>query len=61
MVDSFRAGAMPTEDWTDGLLVTQLMMHAYKSADEGRTIKFNSESVRGYTPKVATGEWRPQE
>ena len=61
MVDSFRAGAMPTEDWTDGLLVTQLMMQAYKSADEGRTIKFNPESVRGYTPKVATGEWRPPE
>ena len=60
MVNSFREGAMPSEDWTDGLLVTQLMMHAYKSADEGRTIRFNPETVRGYTPKVATGEWHPE-
>ena len=59
MVDSFRGGAMPTEDWGDGLLVTQLMMHAYKSAEEGRTLRFSPESVKGYTPKVAKGALEP--
>jgi predicted dehydrogenase len=56
MVDSFRGGAMPTEDWGDGLLVTRLMMHAYKSAEEGKMLKFSPESVRGYVPKVARSE-----
>ena len=59
MVDSFRRGIQPSEDWYDGLLVTQLMMLGYKSAEEGRTIKFSQEAVRGYKPKVASGEWKP--
>ena len=59
MTESFAAGRKPTEDWEDGLLVTQLMMHAYKSAEEGRTLRFDPESVRGFTPKVAKGTWRP--
>jgi hypothetical protein len=50
---------MPTEDWSDGLLVTQLMMHAYKSAEEGKTLRFSPESVKGYIPEVAKGKWRP--
>jgi hypothetical protein len=35
------------------------MMLGYKSAEEGRTIKFSQEAVRGYKPKVASGEWKP--
>ena len=61
MVESFAEGEEPSETWHDGLLVTRLMMLAYKSAEEGRTLRFNPEAVRGYTPLVATGRWRPRD
>jgi len=59
MIDSFRRDEMPSENWLDGLLVTQLMMLGYKSAEEGHTLRFNPEAVKGYRPKVAEGKWRP--
>ncbi len=60
MVESFLRGAVPSESWLDGLLVTRLMMLAYKSAEEGRALRFNPETVRGYVPRVARGEWNPR-
>jgi len=60
MVDCFLKGKMPEENWRDGLLVTQLMMAAYMSAEKGRRIKFNPEVLRGYKPKVYLGEWKPK-
>ncbi len=59
MIDSFLMDEMPSENWKDGLLVTQLMMLGYKSAEEGHTLRFNPEAVKGYRPKVAEGKWRP--
>ena len=59
MVEAFRAGEMPSETWRDGLLVSQLMMTAYLSAEKNTKLDFDPNSVRGYTPKVAKGEWRP--
>ena len=59
MVESFLRGEMPAENWRDGLLVTQLMMTAYLSAEKGRRVKFDPESVKGYQPKVSLGEWKP--
>ena len=59
MVECFLRGEMPAEDWRDGLLVTRLMMAAYKSAEEGRKVRFDPGSLRGYRPKVATGSWEP--
>ena len=60
MVESFLKGDMPMENWRDGLLVTQLLMMAYMSAEKGRKIKFNPEALKGYYPKVALGEWKPE-
>ncbi|MDH5791571.1 MAG: Gfo/Idh/MocA family oxidoreductase [Candidatus Bathyarchaeota archaeon] len=59
MVECFLRGEKPAEDWRDGLLVTRLMMAAYKSAEEGRKVRFDPGSLRGYKPKVATGSWEP--
>ncbi len=59
MVNSFLEDKMPRENWKDGLLVTQLMMTAYKSAEKGRTIPFNPHKLRGYIPEIAKGEWKP--
>ncbi|MEM2248947.1 MAG: Gfo/Idh/MocA family oxidoreductase, partial [Candidatus Bathyarchaeia archaeon] len=60
MVECFLKGVQPMENWRDGLLVTQLMMAAYLSAEVGRRIKFKPEELRGYRPKVNLGEWRPK-
>ncbi len=60
MAESFLRGEMPTEDWRDGLLVSQIMMAAYMSAEKGRRIKFDSGTLRGYKPKVMSGEWEPR-
>ena len=59
MAECFLRGEMPAEDWKDGLLVTRLMMAAYKSAEEGRKVGLDPGSLRGYRPKVATGGWEP--
>jgi predicted dehydrogenase len=59
MVESFLRGEMPEEDWRDGLLVAQLMMTAYKSAEEEKKLSFKPQSLKGYTPKVASGNWKP--
>ncbi len=60
MAESFLRGEMPAEDWRDGLLVSQIMMAAYMSAEKGRRIKFDPGTLRGYKPKVMSGEWEPR-
>ena len=59
MVESFIAGRLPYENWVDGYLIMELMMSAYKSAEEEKTIKFNPDKLRDFKPKVAQGTWRP--
>jgi predicted dehydrogenase len=59
MVRCFLEGRMPEENWGDGLLVTGLMMVAYKSAEEGKTLEYDPGSLRGFTPAVARGAWAP--
>ena len=60
MVESFLRGEAPSETWEDGLLVTRLMMAAYMSAESGERVRFDPERVRGFKPKVASGEWKPE-
>ena len=60
MVEKFIKGEQPEENWYDGLLVVQLMMAAYKSAEEGKKIDFKPEELETYVPKVAKGEWDPK-
>lgn len=57
MVQAFLAGRMPDETWHDGLAVTEVLMACYKSAEEGRTIKFPVE-LGDFIPAVARGAWR---
>ncbi len=58
-VDCFLDGKQPEEDFYDGLEVTQLLMAAYKSAEEERTIAFEPASLEDFVPMVARGTWRP--
>jgi predicted dehydrogenase len=59
MVQSFLAGERPRENFDDGLAVTELLMAAYMSAEQGRTIKFPPEDLESFVPAVAKGEWNP--
>jgi len=60
MVRSFLDGKRPAENFSDGLNVTQLLMTAYMSAEEGRTISFPPPNLDGFLPAVARGEWNPK-
>ncbi len=60
MVQSFLNGKRPEENFSDGVNVTELLMTAYMSADEEKTIKFPPDNLDNYIPKVAKGEWNPK-
>lgn len=58
-VRAFLEGRMPEINAYDGLEVTQLLMTAYRSAEEERTIVFDPEAITDFVPAVARGTWRP--
>lgn len=60
MVQSFLAGKRPEENFSDGINVTELLMAAYKSAEEGRAIKFPPDGLDDFIPAVARGTWNPR-
>jgi predicted dehydrogenase len=59
MVQAFREGRMPDETFADGLAVTELLMTAYMSAEQERTIPFPPPDLETFVPAVARGEWNP--
>jgi len=60
MVESFLAGKRPEENFSDGVNVTELLMTAYMSAEQGKTIKFPPDNLDTFIPAVAKGEWNPK-
>ena len=58
MVQCFLDGSQPEENFHDGLEVTELLMTAYMSAEQERTIEFRPEGLDTYTPLVAQGLWK---
>jgi predicted dehydrogenase len=60
MVASFLAGKRPMETFEDGLRVTELLMAAYMSVEQERTITFPNAELATYIPPVARGEWNPR-
>jgi len=58
MVQCFLDGRQPEENFHDGLEVTELLMTAYMSAEQERTIEFRPEGLDTYTPLVAQGLWK---
>jgi predicted dehydrogenase len=61
MVRAFLAGEQPEEDLHDGLLVTELLMAAYLSAELGETLKWPVAGLEDYVPEVARGVWNPRD
>lgn len=57
-VQCFLDGKQPEESFYDGLEVTELLMTAYMSAEQERTIQFRPEGLDTYVPLVAKGLWK---
>jgi predicted dehydrogenase len=58
-VRCFLGKETPLLTFDDGIEVVQLLMTAYKSAEEGRTLDFPPRGLDKFTPAVARGEWKP--
>ncbi len=59
LVRSFLRGTKPALTFEDGLEVVKLLMAAYQSAEQGRTIALPAGGLESYKPLVAQGKWKP--
>jgi predicted dehydrogenase len=57
-VQCFLDEKQPEESFYDGLEITELLMTAYMSAEQERTIQFRPEGLETYVPLVAQGLWK---
>lgn len=57
-VQCFLDGKQPEESFYDGLEITELLMTAYMSAEQERTMAFRPEGLETYVPLVAQGLWK---
>lgn len=58
-VRAFLGKEVPRLTFEDGLEVVKLLMTAYQSAEEGRTLAFPPPGLDRFVPAVAQGKWRP--
>ena len=58
-VRHFLDGTQPNLDFHSGLEVTELLMTAYLSAEQERTIEWKPEGLRDFVPAVQEGKWNP--
>ncbi|MGH8021341.1 MAG: Gfo/Idh/MocA family protein [Opitutaceae bacterium] len=58
-VQCFLAGRQPSLNFHDGLEVVEMLMTAYMSAEQGRTLDWKPDGLKDFVPAVARGEWKP--
>lgn len=58
-VRCFLGKEKPLLTFDDGFEVVQILMTAYKSAEEGRTLDFPPRGLDKFKPAVARGKWKP--
>jgi predicted dehydrogenase len=58
-VRCFLEGMKPDLTFDDGLEVVELLMTAYMSAEQGRTLDFPPPGLDTFLPAVAQGTWKP--
>jgi predicted dehydrogenase len=58
-VQCFLAGRQPELNFNDGLEVVELLMSAYMSAEQGRTLPWRPPGLETFIPAVAQGNWKP--
>jgi predicted dehydrogenase len=49
----------PALTFDDGLEVVKMLMTAYQSAEQGKTLPFPPRGLEKFVPAVARGQWRP--
>src|SRR5947207_9003845 len=55
----FLGKEQPKLTFDDGLDVVRVLMTAYQSAEQGRTLDFPPKGLDDFVPAVAKGTWRP--
>jgi len=58
-VQAFLNKQKPALTFDDGLQVVKVLMTAYMSAEQGRTIDFPPPGIDTFVPAVAKGTWKP--
>lgn len=59
-VRAFLGKEKPLLTWHDGLDVVRLLMTAYMSAEQGKTVAYPARGVDSFVPQVAQGTWKPR-
>ncbi len=59
-VRCFLDGTQPELNFDDGLEVVELLMTAYMSAEQERTLEFRPPGLDTFVPAVAKGTWTPR-
>jgi predicted dehydrogenase len=50
----------PLLTFNDGLDVVKILMTAYQSAEQGKTLRFPPQGLDDFVPAVAKGTWKPR-
>jgi predicted dehydrogenase len=58
-VRAFLGKEEPRLTFADGVDVVRILMTAYKSAEDGKTLEYPAKGIDKFVPKVAKGTWRP--
>lgn len=58
-VRAFLGKEKPLLTFDDGLEVVKILMAAYQSAEQGKTLAFPPRGLAQFVPAVAQGKWRP--
>jgi predicted dehydrogenase len=58
-VSAFLGREEPMLTWDDRLDVVRILMAAYRSAEQGQTLKFPPSNLDTFVLAVAKGIWRP--
>ncbi|MGH7592424.1 MAG: Gfo/Idh/MocA family protein [Gemmatimonadales bacterium] len=58
-VRAFLGRDVPLLTWHDGVEVMRVLMAAYMSAEQGRTLAFPPRGLDTFIPAVARGTWQP--
>jgi predicted dehydrogenase len=58
-VRAFQGKEKPLLTFDDGVEVVRVLMTAYQSAEQGRSLAFPPRGLDDFVPKVAKGTWKP--
>jgi predicted dehydrogenase len=58
-VRAFLGKEQPLLTWDDGVEVVKILMAAYQSAEQGKTLGWPVKGIEKFVPGVAKGTWKP--